>query len=71
MCEGPFPPSQIPELEEDGCSIEVLIESHAGFYVGYYFDGDWYDSLYGEKRWTQFLPWRWWRLPQRGSSADV
>ena len=60
-----FSPQTIPPLEEDGCSVEVLIESHAGFYVGYYFAGDWYEDYTGDKVGKQFKPKRWWNLPRR------
>jgi hypothetical protein len=65
--EGPYPASQIPPIESDGCSAEILVESHAGFYVGYYFDGDWYDAMNGNKLWEQFSPLRWFCLPPRGA----
>lgn len=63
IMEGPFPVSAIPEIEEDNCSVEVLIESHAGFYVGYYNNGDWYESYHGEKLGRQFKAKQWWKLP--------
>lgn len=66
-----YPASQIPEMESDGCSVEVLIESHAGFYVGYYHDGDWYDAMDGEKLTSHFLPWRWYSLPKRGRKPAI
>ncbi|MCK4347977.1 MAG: hypothetical protein KAW47_05110 [Thermoplasmatales archaeon] len=65
--KGPYPISQIPPIESDGCSSEVLIESHSGFYVGYYFNGDWYDAMNGDKLWKQFLPRRWFYLPTCGT----
>ena len=60
---GPYPSTQIPALESDGCSIEVLVKSHAGFYVGYYYAGDWYESYTGEKLCKQFQPHVWYELP--------
>ena len=62
----PHPPTQMPEMESDRCSIEVLIESHAGFYVGYWHNGIWYDSINGGTMYRQFEPWRWYDLPKRG-----